>query len=204
MKICLTGGPSGGKTTLAQAIQKEFSQAIMVVPEAASLIFGGGWPRRKTMSGVRHQQRAIYFVQRELESLLLEETPETVLVCDRGSIDALAYWPGKQSEFFADVKSTQRKEFKRYDWILHLDTAPIGHYDTTNPLRNETFEEAWRLNEKVKSAWEAHPRRFIIESDPDGHFIDKVQRTLEVIRMILDGKSYQTINRMLKKWKPMK
>lgn len=74
-KIVLTGGPSGGKTTLANAIQKEFASHVMVVPEAASIVFGGGWPRRKTVNGVQQQQKAIFYLQRELEVLLVGEIP---------------------------------------------------------------------------------------------------------------------------------
>ena len=62
-----------GKTTLALTIQKEFTRSVIVVPEAASIVFGGGWPRRKTVSGVQHQQKAIFYVQREVEELLFHE-----------------------------------------------------------------------------------------------------------------------------------
>ncbi len=46
MKVVLTGGPSGGKTTLAATIQKEFSDQVLIVSEAASMLFSGGFPRR--------------------------------------------------------------------------------------------------------------------------------------------------------------
>lgn len=198
-KIVLTGGPSGGKTTLAQALQKEFVSQVVIVPEAASILFGGGWPRRKDIVGVQHQQRAIYFTQRELESLVLTENPDRLLICDRGSLDGIAYWPGPGpgTDFIATVSSTMEKEIARYDWVLHLDTAPASYYDLANPLRNESFDEAWKLNEKIKDAWAKHPRRFVIDNHKSGHFLEKLQRALQVIELIIAKTPYAEIKAKL-------
>ena len=198
-KIVLTGGPSGGKTTLANAIQKEFASHVMVVPEAASIVFGGGWPRRKTITGVQQQQKAIFLLQRELESLIVSENPDRLIVCDRGSLDGVAYWPGPgpSTDFLVSVASSFEDEVARYDWIIHLDTAPASYYDLTNPLRNESFEEAWKLNERVLSAWSSHPQRFIIGNNESGHFFEKLQRAMTVIEKIIEGSSYQEIQSLL-------
>jgi nicotinamide riboside kinase len=194
-KIALTGGPSGGKTTLAQALQKEFSKSVFVCPEAASILFAGGWPRRKNQTGVQHQQRAIYFLQRELESLITEENTDRLIICDRGSLDGVAYWPGPgpSTDFLKSVTSSFEQEVKRYDWVIHLDTAPMSYYDQTNPLRNESFEEAWALNESIKKAWSVHPQRFVITNSESEHFLEKMQRALFVVEKIIEGKSYQEI-----------
>ena len=195
MKLVLTGGPSGGKTTLAQAIQKEFTSQVIVIPEAASIVYGGGWPRRKTQVGVQHQQRAIFYVQRELESLLLAENPGRLLICDRGSLDGTAYWPGPgpAADFLASVGTSVEQEVERYDWVMHLDTAAASNYDLTNPLRNENFEEAWKLNEAVQEAWSTHPQRFVINNHESGHFIEKLQRALLVVERIIEGRSFNEI-----------
>jgi predicted ATPase len=199
-KIVLTGGPSGGKTTLASAIQKEFASHVMVVPEAASIVFGGGWPRRKTVHGVQQQQKAIYLLQRELEHLLVAENPDRLIVCDRGSLDGVAYWPGPgpASDFLSAVGSSFEDEVARYDWIIHLDTAPASYYDLTNPLRNESFEEAWKVNEKIKQAWTTHPQRFVIDNNDSGHFFEKVQRAMMVVEKIIEGRSFTEIESLLR------
>jgi nicotinamide riboside kinase len=197
MKLALTGGPSGGKTTLALAIQKEFARHVLVVPEAASMLFGGGWPRRKDSSLVSYQQRAIYYLQRELEGLLLEEHHNLLLVCDRGSLDGIAYWPTRDPiDFLASVGSALPAELARYDWVIHLDTAPADGYDRSNPLRNESWEEAWRLNELVKNAWSGHPRRFLIANN--GHdFFGKMKRALGIVEQIVSGRTYDQIQASL-------
>ena len=197
MKLALTGGPSGGKTTLATAIQAEFPTHALVVPEAASIVYGGGWPRRRDSALVKYQQRAIYYLQRELEGLFNQENPGTLLVCDRGSLDGLAYWPGLDADdFMSSIRSNIESELRRYDWVIHLDTAPVAGYDTANTLRTETWDEAWRLNEKVKEAWSAHPRRFLIPNAPgsrSGDFLAKLKRALGIVEAIVQGRSYEQI-----------
>ena len=199
VKIVLTGGPSGGKTTLVNAIQKEFASHVMVIPEAASIVFGGGWPRRKTVFGVQQQQKTIYLLQRELEHLLVSENPDRLIVCDRGSLDGVAYWPGPgpASDFLASVGSSFEAEVARYDWIIHLDTAPASYYDLTNPLRNESFDEAWKVNERIKQAWATHPQRLVIDNNDSGHFFEKLQRAMTVVEKIIEGRSHQEILRLL-------
>jgi predicted ATPase len=198
-KIVLTGGPSGGKTTLAQAIQKEFTSRVAVVPEAATIVYSGDWPRRKTQIGVQHQQRAIYYVQRELESLISEENQGRTIVCDRGSLDGMAYWPGPgpATDFLMSIKSELSLELARYQWVIHLDTAPASYYDLTNPLRNESFEEATALNLRVQEAWAGHPQRIVIDNTEGGHFLDKLNRALFVLDRILEGHTFSEIQSMV-------
>ncbi len=185
MKVVLTGGPSGGKTTLAATIQKEFSDQVLIVPEAASMLFAGGFPRRPGVKSISHRQKAIYFLQRELEGLCEDEKPNVLLVCDRGSLDGTAYWPDPNSNFLDAIQSSVEKEIARYDYVIHLDTAPKDFYDLSNQLRVESYEEASKLNERIKTAWQGHPRRFII--DNSGPFVDKLYRATKVIQQILKG-----------------
>lgn len=195
-KIVITGGPSGGKTTLIEGLKKELGQQVAVVPEAASVLYRGGFPRARSTDGRIAVQRAIYFTQRELETLIGGESPRaSALVCDRGSLDAVAYWPKPERGFFTSVKSTRAAELKRYDWVLHLDTATEEFYETTNPLRTESFSEASALNERVKAAWRGHPRRFVITQNED--FLSKMTVSLAVVRAILEGHDADDIRRAL-------
>jgi nicotinamide riboside kinase len=146
IKIAITGGPSGGKTTLIEALHKELKTKVTVVPEAASILYRGGFPRRPSVSGRMHAQRAIYGTQKELEDLIESESAANVIVCDRGSLDSVAYWPGEAQEFYTSLGTTKALELARYTWVLHLDTADYASFDTENPIRTETHKEAMELN----------------------------------------------------------
>ncbi len=185
-KIAITGGPSGGKTTLIDALKKEFGQKIKIAPEAASILYKGGFPRIKNYSGYFHAQKAILTTQNELEHLLMENFPERLLVCDRGSLDSLAYWPDTEEHFFKTINSTREQELSKYEWILHLDTAFENDYDTSNPIRTEDFHEALMLNDKIKKAWDGHPKRVILTAQSD--FFTKMRKATDIVAEILSGK----------------
>lgn len=185
IKIAITGGPSGGKTTLIEALKKELGPRCAIVAEAASILYRGGFPRSKDTEGLVHVQRAIYYTQKELEALIAHQSQAPLLVCDRGSLDAIAYWPLPKEDFFTSMGTDEAYELSRYDWVLHLDTAAADFYDTSNPIRTESFQEAQALNERIKTAWSQHPRRIVISQNRD--FLSKMTTSLAVIRAIMNA-----------------
>lgn len=190
-KLAITGGPSGGKTTLIENLQRDLGHQIAIVPEAASILYRGGFPRRKGTLRQKHVQRAIYYTQFELEALVYDENADKLIICDRGSLDSNAYWPEDGTDFLETVKSNLKDEISRYDWVLHLDTAPEAHYDSENPIRTETYSEAQKLNERILRAWEKHPHRWIVHNQSD--FFSKMSLCMKIIKMIQKEKSYEEI-----------
>lgn len=182
-RVVLTGGPGAGKTALLELIRQSFCPHVKVLPEAASVIFGGGFPREDDDACRRAAQRAIYYVQRELEVAGDSHNPAIVL-CDRGTLDGLAYWPGPPEEFWASLQTTLAVELDRYDAVIHLRTPAADHgYNHQNPLRTESATTAAEADARIATAWAAHPRRFIVESSP--HFLDKAAQALELLRQEL-------------------
>ena len=100
-RIVLTGGPGAGKTAILEIVRIVFGDEVTVLPESASILFGGGFPRSDGLVAKRAAQRAIYRVQRELELMADEEAKHPVVLCDRGTLDAIAYWPGQVEDFWA-------------------------------------------------------------------------------------------------------
>lgn len=176
--IVITGGPGAGKTAVLDIVSRMLNHHIAVLPEAASLLFSGGFPRRSSDAARRAAQRAIFHVQHELETLAQEEDHIRCAICDRGTLDGLAYWPGPAEEFFSQLHTTREQEFARYQTVIHLRTPTVG-YNHQNPLRIETAEEAAALDERIVKAWDGHPRRFFIENAPD--FMSKAQAALDAI-----------------------
>ncbi len=179
IKIAITGGPSGGKTTLIDALQKDLTGKLAVVPEAATILYRGGFPRKATELNRRHAQRAIVFIQKELEDLIVATSETNLIVCDRGSLDSIAYWPADENDFFTSLKTDKKTELARYDWVIHLDTASLDSFDSSNPIRTENHTEAMLLNEAIKKAWEGHPNRILIEHEKN--FLDKISKAKKLI-----------------------
>ena len=165
-RVVLTGGPGAGKTAVLELIRHFFCDHVHVLPEAASVVFGGGFPRSSDAEQLRAAQRAIFYVQRELEAAALCGNPAIVL-CDRGTVDGQAYWPGP-GDLWADVGTTLAEQLARYDAVIHLRT-PLGTagYNHDNPLRIESAGEAAAADERMLDAWASHPHRVVIDPTPD-------------------------------------
>jgi predicted ATPase len=175
----LTGGPGAGKTAVLELIRQAFCEHVKILPEAAGILFGGGFPRGDTPGLRRPAQRAIFFTQRELEATADAANPAIVL-CDRGTVDASAYWPGPE-DFWAAVATTLEEQLRRYEAVIHLRTPrPESGYNQGNPLRVESAAEAAAIDERILRSWERHPRRFIVEEAPD--FLGKAARALDTLR----------------------
>ena len=112
-KIVLTGGPCAGKTTMAEVLARAFHSSVTNVPEAASLLFSGGFPRFPPLESQRATQRAIFHVQRELEATYSARFPERVLILDRGTVDGAAYWPEGPEAYFVTFGTNLQEELAR-------------------------------------------------------------------------------------------
>jgi predicted ATPase len=179
-RIVLTGGPGAGKTAVLELIRKYFCRHVRVLPEAASILFGGGFPREPADSSRRAAQRAIFHVQHELERLASDERPAIVL-CDRGTLDGLAYWPGSPDELLRDVGTTMAAEIGRYDTVIHLRTPGLEHgYNHQNAVRTESAAAAAEIDARIEEAWRTHPRRTMVASRPD--FLAKAAEVLRLVR----------------------
>ncbi len=179
-RIVLTGGPGAGKTAVLELIRQHFCRHVDVLPEAASILFGGGFRRGKSATAQAAAQRAIFHVQRELEAAADADSEGAIVLCDRGTLDGLAYWPGP-GNFLGAMGTTREAELSRYHAVLHLRTpAPAHGYDHSNPVRIETSAEAAAIDARVERAWAGHGRRVIIESQAS--FLEKAARALDVLR----------------------
>jgi thymidylate kinase len=180
--VCITGGPGAGKTAITDVIKREFQQGVLVLPETATMLYSGGFPRAENAKEINQIQSAIYYVQSRVESIArIRHQKANLIVCDRGTLDGAAYFPGGRSKFLKAVKSTPKKEFDRYDMLIHLETpgAKMG-YDFSNPMRTESNREALELDHRTQSVWAGHPKRILIKSR--NSFIEKVCEVLDLLR----------------------
>jgi len=178
--VVLTGGPGGGKTAVLEAFRTALCEHVAILPEMASILFSGGFPRGDSLAAREAVQRTIFFGQRELEELALAEGNHAVILCDRGTIDGLAYWPSNEAALFANLGTTREKELSRYAAVIHLRTPTDGSYDHRNPSRIETLEQAARVDSAIVTAWRGHANRSFVE--PQTSFVDKLAFAVDKIR----------------------
>lgn len=177
-RVVLTGGPGGGKTTAADLFRRELGEQVVVVPEAATLLYSGGFPRTGSVGVCEATQRAIYQVQINLEAAQFAHYSGRVLLCDRGTIDGSVYWPHGPMHFFSEIGSSIENELARYDGVIFFETAAVGgiSIEGGNPVRIENLSEALEIDKKLKNLWSKHPNFVFVPHS--NSFIKKVNNGL--------------------------
>src|SRR5512139_3502626 len=178
--VVLTGGPGAGKTAVLEVVRREMCQHVTILPEGASILWSGGFPRRHTMPARRSAQRAIARLQVEMQRMVIEEGHSSLIVCDRGTLDGLAYWPGKEAEYFSDLETTRERELARYAAVIQLRPPSEANGYRAEGLRIESAAEAAAIDLRIAKAWAGHPRHLVVDSQVD--FLVKLQRAIELIR----------------------
>lgn len=183
-RVVLTGGPGAGKTAVLEVLRRQLCEHVVVLPESASIVFGGGFPRRKSPAGRRAAQLAIFHVQEQLEAVAVAEGDPALVLCDRGIVDGLAYWPASEADYWSSIGHDRASAFARYDVVIHLRVPTAdGGYDHRNPIRTETAEEALAIDTAILAAWDGHPARTVIDSTAD--FRTKLAHALDVIDQLV-------------------
>lgn len=178
-RVVITGGPGAGKTAILELARRDLCEHVEVLPESASIVFRGGFPRRDGDIARRCAQRAIYRVQTELETMAVSGDL-VVALCDRGTLDTLAYWPSAWSDFFGELGTTMEAELARYAAVIHLRVPDDASDYRQNEIRRESWAEAREVDARLIEVWARHPRRVIIDGDRD--FIVKAEQALRAIR----------------------
>jgi predicted ATPase len=184
-RIVLSGGPGGGKTTAADLFRREMGERVIVVPESATLLFSGGFPRSTVPEAVIAIQQAIFQLQQKLEDLQSILYPDRILLCDRGTVDGAAYFPGTPTKFFASLGTSLEEQLARYDGVIFFESASVGgmSIEGGNPVRNESMERAAELDGKLRELWQHHPKFVLVQHDSS--FFKKITLGLvELDRMV--------------------
>lgn len=184
-RVVLTGGPGGGKTTAADLYRRELGEQVVIVPESATILYMGGFPRSGEPGVRRATQRAIYQVQINLEDAQAEHYHSRILLCDRGTIDGAVYWPNEAEDFFISLGTSLEKELARYDAVIFFETAAVGGIaiEGGNPARIESIEQARLIDQKLKDLWSKHPNFVFVPHEKS--FMKKVNSGLRELANII-------------------
>src|SRR5690606_10613928 len=134
IRVVLTGGPGAGKTAALEVIRKRYCEHVVVLPEAATIAFSGGFPRRPSEVARRGGQLAMCHVQDQLGQITLNEARLSVRLCARSVPDGPAYWPGDVASYLAATGTSREEIYARYPLVLHLRTPSPEHYNHVNPV----------------------------------------------------------------------
>jgi thymidylate kinase len=171
-KIVITGGPCAGKTSVINALQAEFEGRVLFVPEVATILLSGGWPKPGSTTGWQYNfQTVVNIAQFSVEAECEEEAQLRgifVLICDRGRLDGAAYSGGTQ-RFCELYNLNLEEELARYEEVCHLESLatadPEKYGKGGNEHRYETLEQAQALEYATRAAWQNHPRHILVEGN---------------------------------------
>lgn len=193
IKVVITGGPCGGKSTAIDRVKAEFESLdfrVLLVQETATQLISGGvapWTCETNLD-FQQLQMEMQIAKEDIfeQAATVMKEDRILIVCDRGLIDNKVYM--RPEEFQAVMLRLGVNEVElrdNYDAVFHLVTAAKGaekFYTTANnTARTETPEQARELDDKLIAAWTGHPHLRIIGNHTD--FEGKLQRLIDEIKL---------------------
>jgi CYTH domain-containing protein/thymidylate kinase len=212
-RIALTGGPCGGKTTALSRIAERLEALgyrVLMVPEAATMLFKGGLSFvNTTPAQVVDLQGVMLDATRSLEQAFEDiaeagDPDKTVVLCDRGALDAKAFTDPMVWRTILDNRAVSEGSLlSEYDAVIHMVTAAIGaeeHYTLeNNSARTETPEQAADVDRRLQDAWTGHPHLRVVDNSTD--FEEKVRRvTSHVCQLVGIPEPIEAERRFLVSW----
>jgi hypothetical protein len=162
-RIVLTGGPGGGKSAFIEQLSgdRDWRGRFLALPEAIAVV-----GRLGISPCERAFQRLMVEIQRALEDALdraLQGDEARFVLCDRGTLDPLAYWLDRgwdEAQFFDFTHTSREEHYGRYLAVIHLVTAAdgaSGHYVRwSRAHRPEGLADALRIDRLLGQVWGGH------------------------------------------------
>ena len=213
IRIALTGGPCGGKTSALPFLRDKLRAKgfnAVTVPESATLLFNHGFDLTPTDNYDKNliRQTAMINCHKSLEDAMaateiLTGKP-TIVLSDRGLMDCKVYTPPNvwsdllERYRWSDIKFREG----RYDAVFHMESAAIGtdfYTKSNNAARIEGAEAAVAADHRTKMAWMGHPHLRIIDNSTD--FDGKLNRLWKAVEHFIDPNKKEIERRFLvKNW----
>lgn len=196
--IAVTGGPCSGKTTLMasarQWLENRGWRVIVLAETATELITAGFSPFEEWNDPLAFQRYIIlHSIAREnlyysMNKARPQNTRGTVMLCDRGVLDSIAYVGMDNFEQILEELEISIHDLRnRYRGAIHLVTAADGaedHYTLeNNTARSESPEVARAVDVRTRAAWLGHHHLSIIDNSTG--FDHKITRAIRAMSRVL-------------------
>ena len=84
-RIVMTGGPGAGKTAVLELVRVHFCEHIKVLNEAASIVFGGGFPRSEMRLSARPPSGRFFMFKENWKPWPIWRSPQSSYVIEARS-----------------------------------------------------------------------------------------------------------------------
>ncbi len=194
VKIALTGGPCGGKTTALDFLKTRLEQygvEVFCVYEQATALMNSGITPQSAGSYEFHCQlfeNQLSEEQKAEKSAQVSSAKKALILCDRGLLDSRAYVTEEEfSQYSALYGFCEESLRNRYDAVFHLVTAADGaesnYSNSNNSVRSENAAFARKLDSDILSLWVGTQHLRIIDNSAD--FERKLTRLLNETLAVL-------------------
>ena len=194
IKVVLTGGPCGGKSSALPYIKQELEKlglTVLTIDERATILINSG--EKPENMGVVQFQKELFKQAYEEEKAVISKASslnvdKVVILFDRGLLDGRAFVSEAEfSSFISEYGLNEEQIRNSYDAVFHLVTAAEGAEDyyncINNTARTETSEEARTNDKRILSAWTGNNHLRIIDNSTD--FTGKMNRLKDEILAFL-------------------
>ncbi|XP_005110172.1 TRPL translocation defect protein 14 [Aplysia californica] len=192
-KVVLTGGPCGGKTTGQIRLSTFFENLgwkVYRAPEAAMTYLGGGvrFPDLSRDEAFRLQEdiiKTMMVIEKTYHNLAESRNRNTLLICDRGTMDGSAYLMKEDWEIMKGRNNWNDVDLRdnRYNQVIHMVSAASGAEDfytvAGHKSRTEDLEGARGLDSITADSWVGHPYYDVIDNSTD--FDTKISRMIAAV-----------------------
>ncbi len=192
-KICLTGGPCGGKSTALAKIEKELTDMgykVLIINEVATRIINSGIKPFGDDSISMLDFEEIMLKEQLTEEECYEKVAKLidrkcVILCDRGIFDIKSFISDEEFDSLLNKYNLSKLELiDSYNLVINLDTVAKGaeEFYTTdnNEARSEGIKDAIIRDDKCQEAWSPHSNFKVIDNSTN--FEEKVKRVVDTVK----------------------
>ena len=165
--IALAGGPASGKSSVLRALKalptaKDIN--VMFLDETATVFLHNRPAAVSALDVQLLRQHYILKGQCHAERLLLDNIPDsekpTLLITDRGAVDAMVYL---SDEEFLLFETPAESLYERYSHAIFLEGDKLNFHDDETTTRVESsYEEIAALSARAREKWSKHPSFSVI------------------------------------------